>query len=100
MVASRNDGRICLINKISFWEGERMSYLLCIMASVIISTSIMFYVLKVVVTRIFEVIKEDSNMGMKYTNDMCEISVNGILEILKKRGVIDKDTKPISIDKN
>lgn len=77
-----------------------MNYLLCMITSVFISTSIMFYVLKVVIKKILVIIKEDNNLCIEHTRNMCEITINGILEILKKRGVLDKDTKPFSFDKD
>lgn len=68
-----------------------MNYILCIMISVLISTAIMIYALKIFVSKMIEVFEKNDRNTIEYVRSMNEITFDGILEILKKKGIVEKE---------
>lgn len=70
-----------------------MNYILCIMISVLISTVIMIYALKIFVSKMIEVFEKNDRNTIEYVQSMNEITFDGILDILKKKGIVEERVK-------
>lgn len=66
-----------------------MNYITCIVMSVSISAVITSFLINRLISTFFKMFKENSQMNVDYVREMNEITFNGILDILKKKGVLE-----------